>query len=77
MLPKIFADFNNRDRHGRVRFTDGTKADIERLQIKLIPGILVFLDDGEELSAEGIIEFSKEENTWVARYDEETLRHRE
>jgi hypothetical protein len=76
MLPKIFADFNNLDRQGRVRFTSGTNKDIERQQINLVPGTRVLLDDGEELSVVGIVEFSKEENIWVAKYDKDELAHR-
>ncbi|MES1219017.1 MAG: hypothetical protein ABUT20_26150 [Bacteroidota bacterium] len=73
MLPTILADWNNINPDGRVRFTNGTFADIERLNIKLAPGLKVILDDGEGLAVEGEIEFSATENIWVGKFDKEKL----
>ena len=73
MLPVIFADWNNQDPQGRVRFTNGTFADIEKLNLILTFGLKVFLDNGEGLAIEGVVEFSKEENVWAARFDNEKL----
>jgi len=67
--PTLFADFHNSDWHGRIRFTNGTEADIKRLNLELKEGLEIILDDGEEFMAYGVIEFSKEENRWVMKYD--------
>jgi hypothetical protein len=65
---KIFADFNNTDRKHRVRLTTvGTLEDLERMNIKLEPGLELILDDNDELVTHGIVEFSEEENIWVAK----------
>jgi hypothetical protein len=67
---KVSVDFNNCDAEGRVRLTtNGALEDIERLQIKLEPDLKVLLDDNEGLAINGIVEFSKEENIWVAKFD--------
>lgn len=67
---KISVDFNNCDIEGRVRLnTNGTFKDIERLKIKLEAGLEVMLDDNEGLAINGIVEFSKKENIWVAKFD--------
>lgn len=69
-LPKIFADFNNADRQGRVRLnTKGTFDDLEKLNVKLKPGLEIILNDNDELEAKGIVEHSNEEKIWVARID--------
>ena len=67
--PTLFADFNNVDYLGRIRFTNGTLADIKRLKLEIKEGMEIVLDDGDEFTADGVIEFSKEENIWVMRYD--------
>ncbi|TFF38508.1 hypothetical protein [Mucilaginibacter psychrotolerans] len=64
----IFADFNNADMQGRVRLnTRGTFEDIKTFNIDLRPGLNVVLDDKDELTIEGVLEFSEEENIWVAK----------
>jgi hypothetical protein len=68
-MQKIFVDFNSLDPQGRARLTTvGTLANLERLNIILKPGLELLLDDNEELSAIGIVEFSEEENIGVARF---------
>ncbi|PSL45741.1 hypothetical protein CLV51_104448 [Chitinophaga niastensis] len=68
-MQKVYVDFNNCDRQGRVRLnTRGTFDDLERLNIKLVPGLELLLDDDEELAAVGIVQFSEEENIWVATF---------
>ena len=72
-LIKLSVDFNNCDTEGRVRLiTKGTIDDIERMNIKLETGLKVLLDD-DELSVEGVIEFSEKENIWVAKFDWDKL----
>ena len=69
MMQKIFADFKNCDPQGRVRLnTQGTLDDLKRLNINLISGLELLLDDEEELSAIGIVQFSGDENIWVASF---------
>ncbi|MFY0255833.1 hypothetical protein ACDQ55_17970 [Chitinophaga sp. 30R24] len=69
MMQKIFVDFNNCDPQGRVRLnTRGTLDDLERLNINLKSGLELLLDDEEELSAIGIVQFSEDENIWVASF---------
>ncbi len=65
---KIFADFNNADKKGRVRLTTaGTLTDLRKFGLKLEAGLELLLDDEEGLSTVGIVELSEEENIWVAR----------
>lgn len=67
---EIFADFNNADAKGRVRLsTFGSTEDITKLNIKMQQGMEVWLNDNEGLKVRGIIEFSDEENIWVAAID--------
>jgi hypothetical protein len=76
MAPKVYADFNNADTLGRIRLNNiGTTQDLEREQIRLSDGLMLLLycddanDDGQsvELQADGTVEFSTQENCWVAR----------
>ena len=70
MKQKIYVDFNNRDSLGRVRLnTKGTFDDLKRFNIELKPGLELLLDDEEELMASGIVQFSQEENIWVASFE--------
>ena len=69
MTPRIFADFQNADPKGRVRLnTQGTHRDLERLGLALSDGMAVRLSDGE-LEADGEVEYSTEEDMWVAKID--------
>ena len=70
ILFKVFADFNNADKLGRIRLnTIGTENDVKEKNIEFQPGMEILLDDSEELSVLGIVEFSVEENIWVAKID--------
>jgi len=67
---KIFVDFNNSDSKGRVRLnTKGSFDDIQRDNIQLKEGLKILLDDGDGLVTSGIVQFSDEENIWVAEID--------
>lgn len=67
---KLFVDFNNADVEGRIRLnTNGTFKDIKENNIELKDGLEVLLDDNEEFKIYGIVEFSKDENIWVAKID--------
>jgi hypothetical protein len=74
-IPKIFADFNNADEHGRVRLnTTGTFEDIQRMKINLEEGMQIFLDDYDSLIAIGRVKYSNEENVWVAEINWDDLK---
>ena len=66
-IPKIFADFNNADKNGKVRLnTSGSLKDIQRLQIDLKEGMEILLDDQDGLVTMGQLGYSEEEKIWVA-----------
>ena len=67
--PRIFADFHNADEQGRLRLNCvGTIEDLSRQNIKLKDGqLLTFYD--EELEVDGVVQYSEEENLWVAAID--------
>lgn len=68
-LPRVFVDFNNCDRMGRVRLnTVGTVQDLNRLGIVLREGAEMVLRSFE-LEAEGTVTYSSEEGVWVAAID--------
>lgn len=76
-IPKIFADFNNADQQGRVRLTtNGSLADIRRLNLELKDGMQVFLDDDEGLTTIGYLKYSDDEKIWVVQIDWDNLQHR-
>jgi hypothetical protein len=60
--PKVFADFHNVDRQGRLRLNCvGTVEDLSRQRISLSDGApLTFYS--EDLEVDGIVRFSDEEN---------------
>jgi hypothetical protein len=67
---KIFADFNNADKKGRIRLdTNGSIADIKKLKVEMQPGMEIWLTDNDSLKAKGVIEYSAEEQIWVAVID--------
>jgi hypothetical protein len=68
---KIFVDFLNSDKMGRVRLTtNGTKRDLLTNNIELKKGLELLLDDGKGNSAFCIVDFSEEENIWVGIIDQ-------
>ncbi|MGD0368963.1 MAG: hypothetical protein ABSA94_16025 [Acidobacteriaceae bacterium] len=73
-IPRIYADFNNCDRSGRVRLnTVGTFADLNRLGISLQEGAELMVSDSE-LEVEAVTTFSAEESIWVAEFNIHRLR---
>ncbi|HVC93362.1 MAG TPA: hypothetical protein VND64_06705 [Pirellulales bacterium] len=84
MYPRIYADFHNADRLGRVRLNcEGTCEDLSRRQIELHDGLVLTLysDDldaqgqVDELSIDGVVTFSEDEHCWVAAIDWSAIRH--
>ncbi|MCL1473589.1 hypothetical protein [Argonema antarcticum] len=71
---KIFADFHNADKKGRLRLNCvGTIEDLSCQNIKLQNGQLLTLYS-EELEADGVVQYSEEESLWVAVIDWQLLR---
>ncbi len=71
---KIFADFNNADAKGRIRLnTKGSLKGIEEAGINLQPGQEIVLSDNDEFETLGLVEFSIEEQIWVAKIDWDML----
>jgi hypothetical protein len=74
--PTLCADFNNADAAGRLRLNCvGTVEDLSRLGTDLRDGLAVTLRD-EELEAEGIVQYSNADQSWVARIDWGTVHPR-
>lgn len=72
--PRIYADFHNADVQGRIRLNCiGTVEDLARQQITLRDGLLLRLYS-EELEVEGQVQYSTEENLWVAVIDWDAIR---
>jgi dTDP-glucose pyrophosphorylase len=69
ILPRVYADFQNGDRHGRVRLNcAGTAQDLQRQRLNLVEGMQLTLYM-EDIECAGVVTFSKEENLWVAVID--------
>lgn len=65
-LPRIFGDFNSRNREGCVRLTTvGTYADLRRLNLQLVDGLEILVDDHDEFCERAIVRWSAE-GEWVA-----------
>ncbi len=76
-IPKLFVDFNNADRYGRVRLnTNGTFADIKELNLELKEGMRVSLDDNDSLTTIGEVKYSDEEKIWVAEINWDDIKHK-
>jgi len=68
--PRINADFNNADRHGRLRLAiRGSEEDIMAQKLELLNGMKIIVHDDDELSADAEAIFSEEEKIWVAKID--------
>lgn len=63
---RVFADFHNADPQGRLRLNcTGTIEDLARQKIWLQEGLgLIFYS--EDLEVDGVIQYSTDENVWVA-----------
>jgi hypothetical protein len=72
--PRIFVDFHNADAVGRVRLNCvGTVEDLARQGIVLRNGQKLTLY-GEELEADGQVEYSAEDQMWTAVIDWDAIR---
>jgi hypothetical protein len=72
--PRVFADFHNADAHGRIRLNCiGTVEDLARQHVKLQEGLLLALYS-EDLEVDGLVQFSQEEQLWVAIIDWNAIR---
>lgn len=71
---RVFADFHNADMKGRLRLNcAGTLTDLACQKIILQDSQhLIFYS--EELEVDGIVQYSDEENLWVAVIDWNTIR---
>jgi hypothetical protein len=71
---RIYADFHNADREGRLRLNCvGTIEDLSRYQVELRDGEKLVLYS-EELEADGVVEYSEIERLWVAAIDWHQIR---
>jgi hypothetical protein len=72
--PRVYADFHNADTRGRLRLNYvGTVEDLARHQVVLRDGLLLTLYS-EELEVEGQVQYSTDENLWVAVIDWDAIR---
>ena len=72
--PRVFADFHNADEKGRLRLNCvGTVDTLTRQKISLRDGQSLRLYS-EDLEVDGIVQYSKEENLWVAVIDWDAIR---
>lgn len=72
--PRLYTDFHNADRKGRLRLNcRGTLDDLNRLQVTLSDGLKVTLYS-EDVEAEGEVVFSSEEQLWTAVIDWDAIR---
>ncbi len=71
---RIFADFHNADSKGRLRLNcAGTLADLICQKITLRDSQRLILYS-EELEVDGVVQYSKEEDLWVAIIDWNAIR---
>jgi hypothetical protein len=71
---RVYADFHNADVQGRLRLNCvGTVEDLAQQQIMLRDGLLLTLYS-EDLEVEGRVQYSTEENLWVAVIDWNAIR---
>lgn len=76
-IPKVFADFHNADSQGRLRLNcTGTIEDLAHQKIWLQEGQEISLYS-EDLVVEGFVQYSTEENLWVAVIDWDKIRQQE
>jgi hypothetical protein len=75
--PRVFADFHNADAHSRIRLNCiGTVEDLARQHVKLQEGLLLTLYS-EDLEVDGLVQYSQEEQLWVAIIDWNAIRETE
>ena len=74
---RVYADFNNADRQGRLRLNCvGTTDDLRRQDLGLTEGMPLTLYM-EDIECSGTATFSHEENIWVAVIDWDAIKHLE
>jgi hypothetical protein len=72
---RVFADFHNADAQGRLRLNCiGTVEDLAHQHIVLQDGLDLTLYS-EELEAKGVVQYSTDENLWVAVIDWNAIRN--
>jgi hypothetical protein len=72
-IPRVFADFQNADSDGRLRFnTAGAERDIRASRLELEVGMILELTDGE-LTATGVVEAPGPEGVWRLKIDWEKI----
>ncbi len=75
--PKVYVDFHNADTRSRLRLNCvGTVEDLARHQLMLRDGLILSLYS-EELEVEGQVQYSTDENLWVAVIDWDAIREGE
>jgi hypothetical protein len=68
-IPRVFTDFHNADAQGRLRLNcNGTVRDLAQQAITLREGLKLALYS-EDLEVDGIVQYSQDENLWVALID--------
>ena len=76
-ISRVFADFHNADTEGRLRLNcTGTIEDLARQKIRLSDGLQLVLYS-EDLEADGVVQYSSEENVWVAVINWDEIREGE
>ena len=74
---RVYADFHNADEQGRLRLNCvGTIEDLSRHNSPLSRNKLLVLYS-EELEVDGVVEYSENEQLWVARIDWSKVRELE
>lgn len=74
---RVFADFHNADTQGRLRLNcTGTIEDLARQKIWLRDGQELTLYS-EDLEVDGIVQYSTDENLWVAVINWDEIREQE
>lgn len=75
--PKVFADFHNADAQGRLRLNcTGTIEDLAHQKIWLRDGQELTLYS-EDLEVNGVVQYSIDENLWVAVINWDEIREQE
>jgi hypothetical protein len=74
---RVFADFHNADAQGRLRLNcTGTIEDLARQKIWLRDGQELTLYS-EDLEVNGVVQYSMDENVWVAVINWDEIREQE
>jgi hypothetical protein len=72
--PRLWVDFQNADREGRVRLNcAGTTEDLDRQRLVFREGLALILYC-KELEARATVVYSTDEHLWVAKLEPRTIR---